>query len=212
MKESIKIRKNKLMPTIKISMIFVGIFVPMLILWLYGGEINLNKENWLVGEQGKKWGELKDGTIGYGINSDSAIIQWMPFVIAIGIIAAITVIFLFLVKFKLLEINFYSILFATWFMLFTVILTGLLSKSPLNNDDIWKIFVRLICIVISFPLAFFILNLIMIRIVLYSNSAVEYAKMIIHDEQVSQSYIKTDITDIKPKLKNKKVTEIEVDE
>lgn len=210
MKETIKIKYSSNQYIYKLLIILLLIFVPMVILFLFGGEINLNQQNWLVATWGKEWGLLNDNTYGFGVNPDGPIISWEPFVYSIVVIFATTIIFFVLYKLKKLDLSFYTLIFSSWFVLFIILITGLLYPSP-NGEEIWKIFVRIIIIVISFVIVFFPLNSILNSIMARSKNAENYTKKIIDKEIVANDYIKSNIDVMKSK-KKKKISSIDVKE
>lgn len=210
MKETISIKFSNNQFIYKILIILLLIFTPMMILFLFGGEINLNQQNWLVATWGKEWGLLKDNTYGFGINVDAPIVSWEPFVYSIVIIFSTTIIFFILYKFKKIDLLFYTLIFSSWFVLFNILITGLLYPSP-NDDEIWKIFVRIIIIIFSFIIIFFPLNAILNSVMARSRHAEDYTQKIINNEISANNYIKNHIDIVKIK-KKKKISSIDIKE
>lgn len=174
----------------------------MFIVWLLVGEINLVHTNWLVAEFGKKWGMLANGNEGFGVNLQSVMVSWQPFVIAISILVANTLIFITLYKLQLINLNFYPFLLATWAILFAVIVSGLLYPNPENiAGEIWKIVIRLIIVVLSFPLVFFVSNWLLMHFLVRHPVGLKVADEILQQEIKSAEYIKENIHDVKRKIK-----------
>lgn len=195
-------KKNDKNIWILIILIFFTLLIPMIITWIFYGEINLSMKNWLVAVNGKNWGELIDGTIGFG-KSPVLLCSWQPFVICTGILLFVLTIWLILTYFKLSRINYLVYIFSTWFMLFLIMTTGLL---PYNQS--WTIPVRIIIVIVGYFSCFLVLNILINKIIIKTKFASILANEFIEQEMETSKYINDEI-----KLKKQKEKEIvEIDE
>ncbi|MGL4952164.1 MAG: hypothetical protein ACRC4L_04235, partial [Mycoplasma sp.] len=152
-----------------------------------------------------------NGQMGYGINDGYAIISWEPFVISICIILAATIIFYIFMKLNFIEIQFYSIMFSTWTMFFVILVSGLLYPDKNNyQSEMWKIFVRLILVVISFIIVFFPLNKLILFISLRTGDNLKYVNKIIKEEEESIEFFKSNESSKLPKEDKKTTIEVEL--
>ncbi|MGL4948676.1 MAG: hypothetical protein ACRC42_04870 [Mycoplasma sp.] len=173
----------------KLMIISLTLVIPMILVWVFIGELNISQNNWLVGEFGKKWGILETGDLGFGINNGNAIVSWEPFVISFSILLASCLVYFICLKFDQIEVSFISIIFGTWAMLFAILISGLLCPNPKDyTSDIWKIIVRVIIIAIGFLVGFFSVNFIMTKVSIKTKYGFSMINRIIEKDKESIKY------------------------
>ena len=186
-----------------ILIITLCLFIPMIFTWIYGGELNFSRNNWLVAMNGKCWGLLKDGTYGYGV-SRFVWCSWEPFIISFCILIFSLIVWMVLTYFKLSKINYFTYIFSTWFLLFIILITGLISYN-----QSWTIPVRIITIVISYFLVFIVINALFNRVIINTRFASIIANEIIKSEIECKKYL--DDNKISPVDKKEKES-VEIDD
>ncbi len=137
--------------------IIICMLLLMLIVFLVFGEINLSHLNWLVATNGKKWGLLKDGTTGFGVNNGPVMIGWEIFVIMGGILLMAIIAMVVLMLTNRLHFSSFAFIIASWVVFFTIITSGLLYPSASDSFK-WQILVRVLLVFVAYPLAFFPFN------------------------------------------------------
>lgn len=201
-----------------INLILITLFllvIPMILCILFFGEGNLFGLNFLVALNGKRWGLIEKDKNGNAITpyqgwgkSNFVTVSWEPFVFALGILILCFIVWLILLKFKKIKINYLTFIGSTWVLMFSILATGLLPY-----DYSWTIPVRIIIIVLSYAASFFLLNLLMNKIIINSKFAEQFALEIIKEENRNKEYLSKNFSnDFKLKNKQKKeIIEIEDD-
>lgn len=172
--------------------IILLMFLSMLIVFLFFGEINLSKLNWLVGINGKKWGEVKDENgdfyQGFGKNNSSNEVSPYIFVVMIAILLIAMVIAIVLLLTNKLYFSSFPFIIASWFVFFVIIVSGLLY--PNKNDSFqWQILLRVLLIFITFPIIFFPINFIIKKCLINTKFGEKYIKQLIVNENENAKYI-----------------------
>ncbi len=202
-----------------INLVLITLFllvVPMILDILFFGEANLFGLNYLVAINGKRWGLIekdKNGQViaqphnGFG-KSNFISVSWEPFVFAIAILILCFIVWLILLKFKKIKINYLTFIISTWVLMFSILLTGLLPY-----DYSWTIPVRIIIVVIAYAASFFLLNLLMNKIIVNSKFAEQFAFEIIKEENRNKEYLSKNLSENfkKRKKQAKEIVEIEDD-
>ena len=190
--------------------IFLGIFIPILITWLYVGEINLSKNNWLVALNGKMWGlvlnENGDQYWGYGISKVWSI-SWQPFIIGFAILLFNILAWIILLKFRLTKINFLTHIVSTWMLFYLILITGSLTYN-MN----WTIPVRILIIIVGYFIFFIGINYLNNRIILKTSFAANFGNEIIKNEIENQEYANKYLKNKKDKSNRKKTVTIDTSE
>ena len=190
--------------------IFLGIFIPILITWLYVGEINLSKNNWLVALNGKMWGlvlnENGDQYWGYGISKVWSI-SWQPFIIGFAILLFNILAWIILLKFRLTKINFLTHIVSTWMLFYLILITG-----SLTYNMSWTIPVRILIIIVGYFIFFIGINYLNNRIILKTSFAANFGNEIIKNEIENQEYANKYLKNKKDKSNRKKTVTIDTSE
>ena len=190
--------------------IFLGIFIPILITWLYAGEINLSKNNWLVALNGKMWGlvlnENGDQYWGYGISKVWSI-SWQPFIIGFAILLFNILAWIILLKFRLTKINFLTHIVSTWMLFYLILITG-----SLTYNMSWTIPVRILIIIVGYFIFFIGINYLNNRIILKTSFAANFGNEIIKNEIENQEYANKYLKNKKDKSNRKKTVTIDTSE
>lgn len=190
--------------------IFLGIFIPILITWLYAGEINLSKNNWLVALNGKMWGLVLnangDQYWGYGISKVWSI-SWQPFIIGFAILIFNILVWIILLKFRLTKINFLTHIVSTWMLFYLILITG-----SLTYNMSWTIPVRILIIIVGYFIFFIGINYLNNRIILKTSFAVNFGNEIIENEIENQEYANKNLKNKKDKSNRKKTVTIDTSE
>ncbi len=190
--------------------IFLGIFIPILITWLYVGEINLSKNNWLVALNGKMWGlvlnENGDQYWGYGISKVWSI-SWQPFIIGFAILLFNILAWIILLKFRLTKINFLTHIVSTWMLFYLILITG-----SLTYNMSWTIPVRILIIIVGYFIFFIGINYLNNHIILKTSFAANFGNEIIKNEIENQEYANKYLKNKKDKSNRKKTVTIDTSE
>lgn len=190
------INNSKLRNTNVWNILYILIFTiaPMIIVWLLVGEFNFAKRNWF-------W---FDG------DNNKLIITWQPFIIMFSILFINIGLFLTLTYFNFLKLSGFNFCVATWFLLFSLICSGLII--PNKDSYAWIIALRIGIIIISFAVSFIISNLITSRLLIKTKLGQDYAQQIIVDEYNNKKYINENIKPLKKPTSKHKKTSIEIKE
>lgn len=173
-------------------------FILMLAVFLIFGEINLSKLNWFVAENGRKWGLIQydDGKLlpvdkqymGFGVNSGPLMVNGFIFLIMFSILFIGLILNLILVLKSLIKFSSIAFTTSSWVVFFTIIVTGLLY--PGKNDNFpWQIVVRIVLVLISYPLFFFPLNFLLKKMFINTKYGEEYVANLLSTEKENAKYI-----------------------
>ncbi len=184
-KIDISIYKNYLTWIIIAIMFLLCLFV-----FLFFGEINLSKLNWLVATNGKKWGEIiVDGktSTGFGIYKGAPIVNGYIFLILFGILLISILLTMLLIFLKKIKFSSLAFVVSSFFVFFTIIISGLLYGD--DNKFNWQIIVRIILVLVSYPVVFFPVNFIIKKIFINTIYGEEFISDLIRNEKENAKYI-----------------------
>lgn len=202
--------KNNIIGFLTIILLVV---VPMIILWIYGGEFNLSHNNWLVASYGKGWGTIsEDGTIGFGVNIGNIVTSYQPYIIGLAILIFANLVYILFIYLRITKISNFNFLNGIWLMCFGILISGLIYPKT-DKDLSWVIIVRALIAIAGFIIGFFISNIIVNKFLIKTKLGQEYGFNILREEKESSEYINKNIIPLKHDLKqNKKKTQIKVNQ
>lgn len=194
-----------------LTWLIIGLmFISFIFIFIYLGEINESKLNWLVATNGKKWGLLKDGSYGFGINDGSILINGFIFLITGGVLIIAILSATILILLEYIKFSSLSFIISSWFIFFSIVITGLIY--PNKNEFPWQIIVRILLVIISYPISFFPFNFIIKKIFINTKYGENYIANLISNERENAKYINEINKISKNKNKNEKnIIEIEKD-
>lgn len=167
-------------------------FLSMMAIFLSIGEINLSGLNWLVATNGKKWGLIKindtETAMGFGVNSGSLMISMWVFLIMVFVLLFFIIINIILFLIKKSEITSFSFLLSSWFIFFAIITSGLLYPAK-GNQFQWEILVRLVVILISYPIMFFPINFIIKKFFINTKMGELFMDKLLYQENENAKHI-----------------------
>ncbi len=202
---SSKFSKQQKSPTVARSngfakFLFVVLFIllPMLLIWLFLGEINLSTDNMLVPINGKRWGNVNgQDNDGFGYNNTGSIqTSWIIYVAMLAVLGGSLLVFiLFTYITPWIKGDTFPFIMSTWFGFFILVVSGLIYIANL----MWLvIIIRLMLISISFLVGFATFNWITNRwLVRSSNSYALFEAIRKDDAEVKK--IKDEVKEIKAK-------------
>ncbi len=159
------------------------IILPIFLIWILFGEINILGLNWIVSFNGKWYGENQiTGEINFwvwnGENIFNPLFLLFPFIL----IPFNILIFFMLYKNKIFQMN----QFNSWF---SFLLTGFIFIiSALIGNEWWHIIIRILVVILTLAILFFALNFITNKIIFNSKNKYNFLSTIIKKEEEEKKY------------------------
>ncbi len=159
------------------------IILPIFLIWILFGEINILGLNWIVSFNGRWYGDgEQNGILDFykwdGQNIFNPLFLLFPFIL----IPFNIFIFFIFYKNKIFEIN----QFNSWF---SFLLTGFVFIiSALIGNEWWHIIIRTFVVILTLAILFFTLNFIINKIIFNSKNKYRFLSMIIKKEDDEKEY------------------------
>ncbi len=184
----------------KFLFVVLFVFLPMFLIWLFLGEINLSTDNMLVPVHGKSWGWVRaqdgvDGHSGFGY-SKTLETSWIIYVAMLAELGGSLLVFiLFAYTIPWIKGDTFPFILSTWFGLFILIVSGLIYIANL----LWLvILIRLMLISMAFLIGFAVFNWITNKYLVKSNHSFALFEAIRKDDAEVKK-IKDEVKEIKAK-------------